>query len=81
MLVDDEPAVVDVTREILEMLGYRVVTGTSGAEALDAFRADPGRFDLVITDFTMPRMTGVELAGENLECSPRTSRDLVHGVQ
>ena len=71
LLVDDEQAVIEVTREILEMLGYKVTIGLNGAEALDAFRTAPEGFDLVITDFTMPRMTGVELAGEILSICPR----------
>ena len=71
LLVDDERAVVEVTRQILEMLGYRVTTRMNGAEALQAFLAAPGQFDLVITDFTMPRMTGLELAGEILAVRSR----------
>ncbi|MGD9245882.1 MAG: response regulator, partial [Desulfobacterales bacterium] len=43
---------------------------TSSIEALEAFRANPGRFDLVITDFTMPNMTGMELAKELLKLRP-----------
>jgi len=64
LLVDDEEKIVTVTAEILENLGYRVTACTDGAEALALFRSDPFAFDLVITDHTMPRLTGVQLARE-----------------
>lgn len=62
MFVDDEPALTHSMSTLLERLGYRVLGCTSGREVLDAFRADPQRFDLVITDQTMPQMTGDRLA-------------------
>jgi len=65
LLVDDEEAVTQGVREMLEQLGYRVKATTSSPEALSLFEADPQAFDLVITDQTMPRMSGVKLA-ENL---------------
>ena len=49
-------------RLILENLGYAVTAHSNSAQALDAFRADPTRFDLVLSDVTMPRLTGTELA-------------------
>ncbi|HIJ56162.1 MAG TPA: response regulator [Deltaproteobacteria bacterium] len=62
LIVDDEKAVADVTRSMIERLGYQVAARTSSIEALEAFRSNPDRYDLVITDYTMPNMTGVELA-------------------
>jgi len=62
LFVDDEPSLASLGRQMLETLGYSVVTRTSGMEALELFRRDPAAFDLVITDMTMPRMTGAELA-------------------
>lgn len=53
-----------MTKEMLERLGYRVVAATQGFNALKLFREDPSRFDLVITDQTMPDITGLELAAE-----------------
>ncbi len=50
--------------EMLKGLGYMVVPKTNGREALDFFKANPEAFDLIVTDQTMPRMTGVELARE-----------------
>jgi PAS domain S-box-containing protein len=66
LFVDDEKDLVTVGKKILEQLGYTVVSSTSSLDALDEFRAAPGQFDLVITDQTMPYMTGVQLA-ENLQ--------------
>jgi CheY-like chemotaxis protein/anti-sigma regulatory factor (Ser/Thr protein kinase) len=61
LIVDDEPAIVDICREMLEGLGYTVDARTSPLEALELFRADPERFDAVITDQMMPHMTGDKL--------------------
>ena len=70
LLVDDERALVDVNTHILMSLGYKV-TGTTGAlEALDIFRSRPWRFDMVITDLTMPQMKGDMLAKALLEIRP-----------
>jgi two-component system, cell cycle sensor histidine kinase and response regulator CckA len=64
LFVDDEPILANLGKMMLETLGYAVVTRNSGVEALELFRDNPGSFDLVITDMTMPRMTGAELARE-----------------
>ena len=50
--------------QMLSRLGYEVVARTSSVEALEAFRTQPDKFDLVITDLTMPNMTGKQLARE-----------------
>ncbi|NOX80717.1 MAG: response regulator [Deltaproteobacteria bacterium] len=70
LFVDDEQDLTDATREILTYLGYRVTATTSSLEALALFRSQPDAFDLVITDQTMPEMTGVQLAGELLGVRP-----------
>lgn len=62
LLVDDEEQVVQVTGEILKNLGYGVVGNTSPEEALELFSASPDDFDLVLTDLTMPGLTGLELS-------------------
>jgi PAS domain S-box-containing protein len=62
LLVDDEEPVLRSQRVMLESLGYTVVAVATGDEALKLFRARPGGFDLVITDQTMPDMTGSELS-------------------
>ncbi len=64
LVVDDEPSVAATTKQVLERLGYTVTVRTSSIEALELFRHDPNRFDLVITDQTMPHMTGDCLAKE-----------------
>ena len=66
MVVDDESLVVQVAGEMLRLLGYRATVTESSRQALDLFRRDPEGFDLVITDLTMPELTGLELAAEML---------------
>lgn len=61
LLVDDEESVVKLEKIMLERLGYLVTETTSSLEALNAFRADPDIFDLIISDMTMPNMTGDQL--------------------
>jgi len=70
LLVDDEKALVDIAREMLEGLGLHVTARTSSVEALEAFRYRPRDFDLAVTDYAMPNMTGVELARELLTLRP-----------
>jgi PAS domain S-box-containing protein len=70
LFVDDEEALADIGQTGLQLLGYEVVTKTSSAEALELFRAQPKRFDLVITDYTMPKMTGADLAVEMMKIRP-----------
>jgi PAS domain S-box-containing protein len=64
LFVDDEEQQVEMGKQVLELLGYRVTTKTSSMEALNVFRAKPDEFDLVVTDLTMPKMTGDVLAKE-----------------
>ncbi len=64
LLVDDELAIIKMEQQILERLGYRVTARTGSVEALEAFRADPRGFDLVITDMSMPNMSGLQLSRE-----------------
>jgi CheY-like chemotaxis protein len=64
LLVDDEEPIARLGKQILEHRGYAVTTRTSSVEALEVFRAKPDAFDLVISDMTMPNMTGDRLARE-----------------
>ena len=64
MFVDDEVSLVEVGGNILSRLGYQVSSFTSSREALEAFKADPTAFDLLITDQTMPGLTGAALTQE-----------------
>jgi two-component system, cell cycle sensor histidine kinase and response regulator CckA len=70
LLVDDEATVMKMVRQMLERLGYQVAAYTSGIEALAAFKADPENIDLVLTDMTMPEITGDLLAREAMTIRP-----------
>jgi PAS domain S-box-containing protein len=61
LFVDDELVLAKMALQMLESLGYEVTTRTSSIEALELFKSKPDHFDLVITDMTMPNMTGDEL--------------------
>ena len=67
LLVDDEQPLVEIGKQMLQRLGYTVDTRTSSVEALELFKANPDRFDLVITDIVMPNMTGEKLAEKIME--------------
>ena len=70
MFIDDEYSIAKMGSQILERLGYSVTTRTSSIEALELFRARPYDFDLVVTDMTMPNMTGDVLAVELMKVRP-----------
>ena len=70
LFVDDEEALAEMGHDLLEELGYHVTVRTGSKDALGTFSADPAFYDLVITDQTMPDMTGVELAKEILALRP-----------
>jgi CheY-like chemotaxis protein len=69
LIVDDEAPLVRIAEETLAQLGYDPAGFTSSQAALEAFRAEPGRWDLVLTDETMPELTGTQLV-----CEIRTIR-------
>ena len=64
LLVDDEREIAIMTKEMLERLGYRVTARVSSPEALELFRDHPGDYDVVVTDQTMPELTGDRLAAK-----------------
>ncbi|MDF1553876.1 MAG: response regulator [Deferrisomatales bacterium] len=70
LLVDDEPALGKLLTKALEGLGYRVTLATSPREALDRFQATPEAFDLILTDQTMPEMTGDQLVRAMMKIRP-----------
>ena len=72
--VDDEKVQVVSVKKALERLGYTVTTANLGQEALDLFLRDPEAYDLLITDQTMPHMTGLELAKEIIRIKPDAYR-------
>lgn len=70
LIVDDETAIVKVLGETLEFLGYKPTIQTDSTKALDLFRSCPDQFDLVLTDMTMPGITGDLLAQKIMEIRP-----------
>lgn len=70
LCVDDEESLALMNRELLTALGYDVTVCLRSDDALKLFQADPGKFDLVITDMTMPNMTGINMAREMLKIRP-----------
>ena len=70
LFIDDEETLIDLGKSMLKKLGYRVDTQTRPENALDAFGAAPDKYDLVISDMTMPGMTGDSLAGELMKIRP-----------
>ena len=71
LFIDDEQVLIEIGGQMLELLGYEVVTKRSSVQALELFRAEPDKFDLVITDMTMPLMTGAKLARELMKIRPQ----------
>ncbi|MBI9075258.1 MAG: PAS domain S-box protein [Desulfatibacillum sp.] len=72
MLVEDDQQILRMTHQMLERQGYKISPFDSGIDALEAFFDNPGDYDLVITDMTMPIMTGDQLAVEIMNKSPET---------
>ncbi len=70
LLVDDEELILSSLQRVLKMSGYRVVAVRDSAEALRLFEREPYEYDLIVTDLTMPKMTGVELTRKALETRP-----------
>ena len=70
LFVDDEERIADMEKIMLERLGYRVTARKSSLEALTTFQDNPDAFDLVITDQTMPKMTGAAMAERMLQIRP-----------
>jgi len=79
LIVDDEKAIVAMETKLLERLGYNVISCTGSLEALEAFRASPDKFDLIITDMAMPNMSGDKLAEKVKKIRPDIPVILVSG--
>jgi PAS domain S-box-containing protein len=70
LLVDDEPSIVHLEKQMLERLGYRITSFTGSKDALAAFETDPSQFDLVLTDMNMPHLNGMQLAKKLIAARP-----------
>jgi DNA-binding NtrC family response regulator len=70
MFVDDEKALVTLAEEGLQRIGYQVHMETDSNKALKAFKQNPENFDLIVTDQTMPNLTGIELSKALMEIRP-----------
>jgi len=79
-VVDDEIPVLSVIQQSLRKMGYRVITRADSQDALETFRAEPDKFDLVITDHTMPGLQGAELAEKMGEIRSEVPVILVTGL-
>lgn len=79
LVVDDEEPLVNMMQQKLTRLGYEVVAYHDSAAALRDFKSNPHRFDVVITDQTMPRLTGADLAREIIQLRPGTPIILCSG--
>ncbi len=71
LYLDDEQPLVFLMTRMLTHLGHKVSGFTSGKEAVEAFRASPDEFDLILTDMSMPHMNGLEFAQEILKIAPQ----------
>ena len=78
LFVEDEAPLAELGRIMLTHLGYNVVACKSSREALDIFRAEPQRFDLVITDYTMPELTGASARPRATASASRPTNYPVH---
>jgi PAS domain S-box-containing protein len=81
LLVDDEPALIEIGQQLLQLLGYQVTTLSNSAQALEVFSRDPEAFDLLVTDYTMPVMTGTQLAEAVLKINPDLPVILMSGLE
>jgi CheY-like chemotaxis protein len=79
MVVDDEMAIAQMLKKMLQRLGYSITIFTDSIEAVSRFRRNPDAFDLVLTDMTMPKMTGAELTREVLSLRPKLPVIMITG--
>lgn len=79
LVVDDEPALLNMFQQYLSRVGYEVVACAGADHALRVFRKKPGAFSLVLADITMPGISGEDLAREVLEADPGISVVLCSG--
>jgi PAS domain S-box-containing protein len=81
LVIDDEVLLLSMMQQRLRMMGYRVITRADSVSAMETFIADPGKFDLVITDHTMPTLQGAELAEKLGDIRPDVPVILITGLE
>jgi PAS domain S-box-containing protein len=81
LFVDDEPALAEIGQQLLQLLGYRVTAISSSPQALEMYLENPDAFDLLVTDYTMPAMTGTQLAEAVLENTSDLPIILMSGLE
>ncbi|MCP4298026.1 MAG: response regulator [Proteobacteria bacterium] len=79
MLIDDEPMIIDLTKSMLEILDYKVTSFTDSKDALMAFGKHPEEFDLILTDYGMPKLNGKQLIEEMRKTQPEIPSILLTG--
>lgn len=79
LIVDDELAVTNMVQKMLDKFGYKTETYNNGKDALDIFQKHPEKYDLLISDLTMPQMTGLDLADQMLNINPSLSIIIMTG--
>ncbi|MBT4264510.1 MAG: PAS domain S-box protein [Deltaproteobacteria bacterium] len=80
LLVDDEPDLIDAYGEMFRLQGYRVQITLDSREALSRFKKNPRGYDLIVTDYTMPEMNGIELSREIHKYNNRVPVILISGL-
>jgi signal transduction histidine kinase len=79
LFVDDEQDITFMGKKMLEQLGYKVTTRTNTSEAFEEFKRNPGKYSLLVTDQTMPKMLGTELAGKMRKINPNLKVIIITG--
>lgn len=70
LYIDDDPNLVKIIEEIMDMMNYDIVTSIDSIRAMESIRSNPSEFDLIITDMNMPKISGVQLCRELSEICP-----------
>ena len=79
LVIDDDPSILTMLKKMLENLGYQVTTKTNSSEAFEEFERNPGKYSLLVTDQTMPKMLGSELAEKMKKINPALKVIIITG--
>ena len=81
MIVDDDPTIIRIIKKMLEKFGYNSSIFDSPEKALEQYKKDPNKFDLIISDLIMPEMTGTKLADQLHTINPMTPVIIMTGYK